>query len=222
MRNFVVFLLSAYSLSAATQVQTLSTLNFDLLNTNLNGRGTGSGETLTFAQFNPGLGTLNSVSILIESYMKAEIIMTNNEAITNNASYGFQSTPQVTATGQDVNYLNQASLFPIAPVNIAILSGGTFDTGLLYDSTSNSNVNPANLVPYIGLGSLNYLTTPTASFSNICGGDCQITNFSRYGVRMTLTYDYTADETGVPEPSTNALMGAGLLVIGLVSRKFAR
>lgn len=222
MRNILLFLVSALSLSAATQVQTLSTVNFDLLSSNLNGRSTAAGQTLTFAQFDPTLGTLNSVSILIESYLKAQIQMTNSELVTNNASYGFQSTPQVTVTGQDVNYLNAAGLFPIAPVAVAIASGATFDTGILFDNTSNAGVNPAVLTPFIGVGNLNYLTTPNASFANVCGGDCTITNFSRYGVRMTITYDYTADESGIPEPTTQVLVGAGLLLVGLVSRRFAR
>ncbi|MFN7935155.1 MAG: choice-of-anchor E domain-containing protein [Bryobacteraceae bacterium] len=75
--------------------------------------------------------------------------------------------------------------------------------------------NGGALIPYQVLAQAGFLSTCT---NGNCFSDIQ----TRMGARITVQYTYTVDETGVPEPSTNVLMGAGLLVIGLVSRKFVR
>lgn len=220
MRKMFLLGLMASALNAATLVVSDATVNFDNLATNLIGRATGSGEVLTIAQFDPSLGTLNSVSITVESYLKYRYSVTNNEPNNATSNFGFLFLPTVTVNGQNVAYLNTGSLFPVYPLaSSGVLGpGATFTSGIFYDNTSDLNT-AGTLAAFIGLGSLNYTTTPNAIFVNDCSGDCDTEHISRYGARVTVTYDYTPNDPGVPEPATLALIGGGLIGFALLRRK---
>ena len=221
MRKIFLLGLMASMLNAATQVVSDQTVNFDTLSTNLNGRPTGSGELLTVGQFDPSLGTLNSVSITVESYLKYRYSVTNNENNPATSNYGFVFAPTVTVAGQNVAYLNTGSLFPIYPPGAsagALAPLGSFTSVIYFDNTSDLNT-AGTLAAFTGLGTMNYSTTPSAIFVNDCSGDCDTEHLSRYGVRLTVTYDYTPNDPGVPEPATLALIGGGLIGFALLRRK---
>ena len=221
MRKIFLLGLTASMLNAATQVVSDQTLNFDNLNSNLGGRGTGSGELLTIPQFNLP-GTLNSVTILVESYLKYQYSVTNNENNSATSNFGFVFAPTVTVNGQNVAYVNTAGLFPIYPPgsNAGVLGPlATFTSSIFYDNTSDLNAVGSPLGAFIGGGTVNYTTTPSAIFVNDCSGDCDTEHISRYGVRITVTYDYTRDSNEVPEPASLALIGGGLIAFALYKRR---
>lgn len=222
MRKIFLLGLMASMLNAATQVVSDQTVNFDTLSTNLNGRPTGSGELLTVAQFNSALGTLNSVSITVESYLKYRYSVTNNENNPATSNYGFVFLPTISVSGQNVAYVNTGSLFPIYPPGSSsgvLAPLGNFTSVIYYDNTSDATTGGAPLAAFIGLGTMNYTTTPNAIFVNDCSGDCDVEHISRYGARVTITYDYTPNDPGVPEPATMALIGGGLIGFALLRRK---
>jgi len=221
MRKMFLLGLMASTMSAATLVVSDATVNFNNLSTNLSGRPTGSGETLTVGQFNPALGTLNSVSILVESYLKYRYSVNNNEANPATSNFGFVFLPTVSVNGQNVAYVNTGSLFPIYPPGASsgpLGAFGNFTSVIYYDNTSDLNT-AGTLAAFTGVGSLNYSTTPSAIFVNDCSGDCDVEHISRYGARVTVTYDYTPNDPGVPEPATLALIGGGLIGFALLRRK---
>ncbi|WP_339908715.1 hypothetical protein [Symmachiella dynata] len=171
---------------------------------------------LTLQQFNPTLGTLQSVNILYEVLSSNATIKTTNKSITEIA----------VITGNDAESDGEPG-FPGIPTGDSS-SGGGFSTGLAPDASYtvidglsggyNEFANLSSSPNYIGTGNVvssNVIFTFSRSIDTISGlnnlNDLLTEGSMSATVKATVIYTY--DTTVVPEPSTYA----GLLGITCVS-----
>ena len=137
---------------------------------------------------------------------------TTGEGATNLTEFN-QPTIKLAASGAGVcpnNTLNGQTAVPPCNQVSFTTAGGTFDTGsqAVYDTAD-------------------YLGTPmefdghTTSDTNFVGGGGNIglTQTTNAAVTVTVTYDYTQPLFIAPEPMNMALIGSGLIGLGLLKRK---
>lgn len=193
-----------------------------------------SGSTLNVAQFNPALGTLNSVDITLSGFGTTDIIATEIAGIPTSVNTLFTSValqltdPTVALTinqslvGQPLVGGSPIGLFN--PLSIGALA--TYDSGsLALAGTATSDLGiTTDLSSYIGLSNLVFdlagIANTTISYS---GGNLTTSQKTSAGADITVTYNYSEGPPPVPEPSTLILFGTGLLgLAGMLRNKFAR
>jgi hypothetical protein len=173
----------------------------------------------TFNQFDPSLGTLNSVSLRLvgsETFTTTFTTYPDCSDCLNEAEYRYSVGFNFNAPGYPLTFPNNA------PFNAIINAGGFvfpsdlstridfggFDIGALFaDSTF--------LNSYLGLGTVNVAGSMSED-SDFCIARGMICTQSN---KLTLTTALTYDYIPVPEPTTLALFGAGLLGAGTVRRR---
>jgi hypothetical protein len=206
--------------STITQYTYLASTPTDFTNTNL---------SPTVNQFNPGLGTLNSVTITLDVNGAAETSVTEDA----NASGNFQVTEESvvvldspdssldTAIGglsEDLNYTSSIlSLNPFQSIDLGVVS--------LTGTPVSENIAAAYLSLFVGGGTLTFDASSLSGFGFIGGGDNQTDSISNDDQgKVTITYDYTPGQPPtVPEPGTLSMFGAGLLgLAGMLRYKFMK
>jgi|SRR5271166_698439 len=228
-----------------TPLQTQST-SVDLVDTNW-GQGTpGINDPLTFDQFNPKLGTLNSIDITLTATILNDYTLTFFPTPNPSTIYVTQSqTFGPSAVGPTVTFFgpigsNTTLGAAIQPVDLVQLteSSGTFSSRfppLLPDGKPNPNfiqpteteqtlqltLTPTNALFYdfIGPGTVRLPVEATAfsSFSSIGAGSGTVTTEANASV--TIQYAYAAV---VPEPSSIILLGLGIGISLLASSRLCR
>ncbi|WP_242140893.1 PEPxxWA-CTERM sorting domain-containing protein [Sphingomonas sp. TREG-RG-20F-R18-01] len=161
-------------------------------------------------QFNPSLGTLNSVTIT-SSYVKTYFFA-------KSYSYPGAVLPTINAIG--TIYTNGLAAYDFTGAYQAnVVNPENISFGFSATATGKSSL---NLSQYIGTGTAGLFEgTGDTSFS-IDGLAIQPTDlhFPTLATdQYTVTYDFTAFGAGVPEPSTWALMLVGFGSIGLAMRR---
>ncbi len=175
--------------------------------------------------FNPLLGTLNSVQLIIDGTVEAAITGENDSAIGGNMSINLTGILGVTAPGLSAN----AGIFTSAgPVAVAATdgtagSGPDFNDFGLLSGTGNANatiVSAVDVAAFNGPGTFNANVSGNGGFniSGVTASTLQISSFEGFGT-VTVVYNYTA--TVVPEPSSALALGA-VAVVGLVRRRNRR
>jgi hypothetical protein len=170
-----------------------------------------------FTQFDPGLGTLNSVTLALNADLSSSGTLANTSnatkvfTLTENAAAGLTGggfnldAPLLTGSGQYTVLGKSAN----APASIA-LSGDGADSGAL----------SSGLAAFIGNGAVDFTFTRAADFDlNPNSGTLDLAS-SIWG-DATLTYNYTAatPKVGpVPEPASWAMLILGFASLGGVLR----
>ena len=186
---------------------------------------------LTFAEFDPTLGTLTSVHLQLAGYAEAGYSYLDLSGDTNH----FQFTASVT-----VKLANPSD--PSSPLAIiiptlsdsprAVAALGTYSTPgftnvpivrSLTGTNSTADIvytAPSILTLFQGPGTINLPVSGSIRWNFEADGDAQTGISSRYIGTATLFYDYTPADTPTPEPGTFALLlgGLGLLGVGILRR----
>ncbi len=196
----------------------------------------GSTQSVSLPQFNTSLGTLTGVDFSLYGGITGSGTMTNNgQANANIESYHATMDISLLAPGTQLPFDpdNSTALLTVSPQLFNINSPLTLAPGETYSFGGNTPVTTSNsgtaslatdFQPYIGTGSLDYpLLASTGTDAITTGGDLQIVQntLARAQATVTYTYDPAAPPppAPVPEPASAALLGAGLLGLGLLRRR---
>lgn len=208
-------LLSVGTASAATITQTFTAPQAPT---------TWSFSNIPFNQFNPLLGTLNSVTLQFSgSFSQTELIavpggvpsqtISSLVAVADVLIFG---APNFTNLITDINGSQNVISFPGV-----VIAAGTSQT---FNAAGSLGYGPAAqlpITPYIGTGTVSYSMASTGGFSASGGGQANFTISTLSGGTLSLVYDYTTapPDNPTPEPATFALVGIALTGVGYLRRK---
>lgn len=217
MRLFLATLLTAVGLQAAT-------ISYGPVSTSPNfdpGDQTNYSQTLSLNQFNPSLGTLTGVQITVDTQLQKSGSLVNNGTNATALSYFYQSGA-ITVNGEGVSHSQAASSTFLGGESFANIAGGggVATIAFLQESDLGNVFNPGNLSAFIGTSTVDYLVNAGANLFTGCGSaNCDSQIVTKMGAQMTVTYTYLPDTNEVPEPASFAMVGLGVLALGLIGRK---
>lgn len=228
----LIVLLSCAALAHATIITYQNTVTFTTVGTN----------GLLLPQFNPTLGSLNSITVNIYGTGTATFAVDNDYSgggidATANMQHSFLVTaPGVSTNGGD-SWTNTVTLAPdngdafslFDPTGPDGYNWGTITNGEYTTPGSPITVNNAFFAAYTGTGNTTFNINAQNFTSEINGvapwygpgnefylGN-MVTNPSLQ-VRVQVSYNYSGDPS-VPEPSTWALLAMGLFGVGVIRRR---
>lgn len=175
-------------------------------------------NTGTLDLFNPALGTLNSVTLILFGGGEMTITLTNTaaQAQRTSATGSVDLLWSTSLAGLDLSGIAIGLTFPTGVQNLN--PGQTASFGPLSDSDS------AILNPAVGLfAGPGTFTITCESLSGIGlvggGGNIDSTQATVAGCGATITYDYTVRTTQVPEPAMLALLGVAAVSASRLARR---
>jgi hypothetical protein len=157
--------------------------------------GTDWSSSLAFPQFNPSLGTLESVELILNGSFSTTITVTNTNALGSSSSGTAQTELQISAQDAGLN-LNTPELDLVSPTfPYSLAAGGSTTSGLITKSGTDDETYTAAgvLSEFTGLGSYALpASTFTDSFSqhgrkhdSEPGNDCRADRYGDLHLRGT-------------------------------------
>lgn len=178
-------------------------------------------SNILLPQFNSALGTLTGVQITVDTQINRSGSMTNNGSTAADLSYFYGAT-QISISGEGVSHTQSASGAFTAGESFSgvAASGGTVNIASLQEYDLGNLFNAGNLSAFIGSGSVSYAVNAVSNLFTSCGsGNCATNIITRMGGQMTVTYTYEPDTNEVPEPASFAMVGLGVLALGMIGRR---
>ncbi len=208
MKKNLVFFVAAVvcllpSLSSATTVSYVTSTPIPWTLTDWTG-------TLLFQQFNPSLGTLNSVQIDLNGTLRTVLTVTNSSP---EASSGTAKTEvQFTVKDAGNNLITPEIDLSSANFGYTLASGDSATSGTLTKNGMSSDLYTGGVIlgEFTGTGTISLsASTFTQTWLTNTGGNTFASQVTDALLTGTVIYDYTP----VPEPATIVLLGLGALTL---------
>lgn len=216
-QKYMMSLAVAGSLLAVNQATAAMVLGPTVTTTPVPSTLTDWSSSLTFPQFNPALGTLDSVTLALQSGLVTTLTVENTGGAT---SSGTVRTELVLTPTDPLNQIPAGDPLTVdymTPKQSFTLAGGQGITLPQMSASGNSaNTYTAGLIlsEFTGNGSINLgLSTVTYTLLSYNGGNSYSSQVTTADATGSVTYDYTA---AVPEPSTYLAGLSALGMLGLV------
>ena len=174
---------------------------------------TGGSETQAVAQFNPALGTLTSVQIIINGTLTSDIKVENLDGAASNVSAQVNGVLSLQGPG-----FSPLTVDPSLSENTALSAydgvldfGGTsgHDFGDQSAQASQSTTLTSNLSAWIGTGTVN-LTESAQASSTVSGSGNQVSSLTSNGSgNVQVIYSYTPATPNVPPTPPPMPSGCG-------------
>lgn len=189
----------------------------------------GTAQGVTLPRFNAALGRLTGVGLSLYGGIDGSGLLYNPGPGPIDIN-GFDAAEDITllAPGTPVPWDGSAGeLLTVRPVLFHLASQLTLQAGQTYsfgptaaDASGSASLPMSDLPAYVGLGNLDFpLFAVTNNAPDTNGGDLTFTPAVAARAAASITYTYDPAVTDVPEPSTAALLGAGLLSLTLLRRR---
>jgi hypothetical protein len=188
-------------------------------------------QSFSVNQFNASLGTLNSVTILQNTFGSGKVFLENTTSAAVTVSYSLSASATllgaltvnslsaiIPAFFPTNNPFNTASLSPYDGItDFNGTSGRTYQSQTLNASPSSSLVNAASLSLFQGNGQVT-LSVDLSGSGSAFAPPSGFKGVSQFSTNLNANYTITYDYTPVPEPSTVL----GMLITGAFGLTFYR
>jgi hypothetical protein len=178
-------------------------------------------NTVSLEQFNPAIGTLNSVQITVQSDLDTTLTV-QNVSPTSSSGSAITQLKQYLQTGSFTFFTNALVLDYASPdfeytlPSFQVLSSG--DLLANYSVTSNPLTDNSTLTAFTGTSFVDFTTyTFARSFLANTGGNTGAGQTTQSDLHTIVIYGFTPYPT--PEPSVLALCGFGLAAISFARRQ---
>ena len=187
--------------------------------------------------FHPSLGNLQSVKITVTGQLVGGWQYENLNAKPSAkfaANYELDQVLDITDGAQSYLAMSKTTVtngmaIPVMPKYDGVTDGaGTSGASIQSVNTTQSPVFVYNtaptLAPFIGLGQTDFTVASVENDNITASGKPAkfwLDNYSEGNATIDIQYTYSANVAAVPEPSTTALLGFGMLAIGFAIRRRA-
>jgi hypothetical protein len=187
------------------------------------------GVSVAFSQFNPALGTLTGIDLILNSSTAAGSATVTNNSATNNVTVRYIQTafsldPAAGFTGYDGSTVN-LNTTPTAKLPASfVLAKSTSQVfsvnagqSLIGGSAQAFSIDSGSFASYIGGGNVVFFALATINLNTI--GSTYTVNSSAYyaTTSLTLNYTYTSNPSPAPEPgqvAASLVLLAGVAGVG--------
>ena len=188
-------------------------------------------KDISLQKFNPALGTLDSIQVTIQSGMSTVLAVTNFDLTSSDGTAVTQLKINLSTGSYNLFAVNRPALTLLSPdFNYTLPSGGSFNSGTLttFGSVTGYLVTDSRtLSAFTGVGAVSVSSsTDTRTYLSNDGGNTASSQSTSASLSAIVTYGFTDASfppAPTPEPSTLALLGAGLAgLTGWVGRRAAK